>query len=153
MGMVLRCGYITSPFRFCLKCGVSYGFRQRSDFGKLTALGSEGRSTATTIMSLSVIRNLQSNDTLPEKARKLLSFTDNRQDASLQAGHFNDFVEIGLLRAGLYKAVNDAGPEGVRHDELTQKVFNALNLPAEYYANDPNARYNAAAETKGPSEM
>jgi len=28
-------------------------------------------------------------------ARKLLSFTYNRQDASLQAGHFNDF---GLFR-------------------------------------------------------
>ncbi len=140
--------YISAPFRFCLECGVSYGFRQRSDFGKLTALGSEGRSTATTIMSLSVIRNLRSEESLPQKARKLLSFTDNRQDASLQSGHFNDFVEIGLLRAGLYKAVSDAGSEGLRHDELTQKVFHALDLPPEYYANDPNARYNAATETQ-----
>ena len=47
---------------------------------------------------------------MPEHARKLLSFTDNRQDASLQAGHFNDFVEIGLLRSALYKAARDAGP-------------------------------------------
>ena len=31
-------------------------------------------------------------------ARKLLSFTDNRQDASLQAGHLNDFVQVALLR-------------------------------------------------------
>lgn len=140
--------YVTAPFRFCLKCGVSYGFRQRSDFGKLTALGSEGRSTATTIMSLSAIRSLRSDETLPQKARKLLSFTDNRQDASLQAGHFNDFVEMGLLRAGLLKAVRDAGPEGLRHDELTQGVFHALDLPRNYYAADPNVRYNAATETE-----
>ena len=140
--------YVTTPFRFCLKCGVSYGFWQRSDFGKLTALGSEGRSTATTIMSLSVIRNLRSEESLPEKARKLLSFTDNRQDASLQSGHFNDFVEIGLLRAGLFRAVKDAGNEGLRHDELTQKVFKALDLPPEYYASNPEAQYNAATETQ-----
>ena len=38
---------------------------------------------------------------LPEEARKLLSFTDNRQDAALQAGHFNDFVQVNLL-AGRY---------------------------------------------------
>jgi hypothetical protein len=40
-----------------------------------------------------------------------LSFTDNRQDASLQAGHFNDFVEIGQLRSGLLWG-NGEGVEG-----------------------------------------
>lgn len=48
-----------------------------------TSLGSEGRSTATTVLSLSAIRSLKQEPCLPEKARKLLSFTDNRQDASL----------------------------------------------------------------------
>jgi len=52
---------------------------------------------------------LKNETTLEKKARKLLSFTDNRQDASLQAGHFNDFVEISLLRAGLFRAVENAG--------------------------------------------
>ena len=46
---------------------------------------------------------------LDVRARKLLSFTDNRQDASLQAGHFNDFIEIGLLRSALHCAVQRAG--------------------------------------------
>jgi hypothetical protein len=41
-----------------------------------------------------LIRRLRKDGDLREEARKLLSFTDNRQDASLQAGHFNDFVEI-----------------------------------------------------------
>ena len=59
-----------------------------------------GRSTSTTILGLSAVRELRRDDDLPDTARKLLSFTDNRQDASLQAGHFNDFVEIGLLRSG-----------------------------------------------------
>src|SRR5207249_10735830 len=85
--------FLPAPFRFCLHCGVAYSGRTRSDFGKLATLGSGGRGTATTILSLSVIRGLRHDDDLSETARKLLSFTDNRQDASLQAGHFNDFVQ------------------------------------------------------------
>jgi len=77
---------VKAPFRFCLSCGVSYSARARSEFGKLTSLGSEGRSTATTVLSLAAIRHLRRETTLDRKAKKLLSFTDNRQDASLQAG-------------------------------------------------------------------
>lgn len=139
--------YLKAPFRFCLNCGVSYGARQESDFGKLTSLGSEGRSTATTILSLSTILSLKQT-TLEDTAKKLLSFTDNRQDASLQAGHFNDFVEVGLLRAALYKAVDLAGPNGLRHEEIAQKVFDALNLPLPLYTEDPSIRFGALAETQ-----
>ena len=94
-------GLSESPFRFCLHCGVSYGARQSSDFAKLTELSSGGRSTDTTILSMSLIRRLRNDPDLLPKARKLLSFTDNRQDASLQAGHFNDFVEICLASLGI----------------------------------------------------
>lgn len=139
---------VPAPFRFCLCCGVSYDIRQRADFAKLTSLGSEGRSTATTILSLSALRRLRSEPDLPDRARKLLSFTDNRQDASLQAGHLNDFVEIGLLRAALYKAANQAGTGGLRHEELAQKVYDALGLSLEHFAVDPAVRFQAEQETK-----
>ncbi|HWQ36643.1 MAG TPA: DEAD/DEAH box helicase [Blastocatellia bacterium] len=138
--------YIAAPFRFCLCCGVSYGARQRDDFAKLSSLGSEGRSTATTITSLSAIRNLR-RSSLPERARKLLSFTDNRQDASLQAGHFNDFIETTLLRSALYRAVSDAGPSGVSYDELTGKVFDALKLPRRLYAKNPEEKFQHIKDT------
>lgn len=138
---------VLAPFRFCLHCGVSYYARQQNDFAKLAALSSEGRSTATTILSLSAIRRLrQSPET--EMPAKMLSFTDNRQDASLQAGHFNDFVEVGILRAALYRAVQRAGAEGLQHDLLTLKVFEALALPLEQYASDPSVRYQALEETR-----
>jgi ATP-dependent helicase YprA (DUF1998 family)/very-short-patch-repair endonuclease len=140
--------YLPTPLRFCLHCGVSYGFRQTSDFAKLASLGTEGRSSATTILSLAAIRYLRNDETLPERARKLLSFTDNRQDASLQAGHFNDFIEIGLARSALFKAVAAAGPAGLRYDELVQRVFDALALPLHLYASDPNVRFQALEETK-----
>ena len=50
--------------------------------------------------------------------RKLLGFTDNRQDAALQAGHFNDFLFVSLVRAGFLGALRDAGSKGLRSDEL-----------------------------------
>ena len=45
------------------------------DTGKLTTLAAGGRSTATTVLSLSTIRQLRRDETLKRKARKLLSFT------------------------------------------------------------------------------
>ncbi len=139
--------FVPAPFRFCLRCGVAYTARQRSDFAKLATLGSGGRSTATTILSLSVVRGLRADETLEAKARKLLSFTDNRQDASLQAGHFNDFVQTSLLRSALFTASDAAGEAGITHEALTQRVFDALSLPAEYYASDPEVKYAAKEET------
>lgn len=143
----IGCHLLRAPFRFCLACGVAYGSASRSDFGKLATLGTEGRSTATTILSLSAIRFLRASG-LERHAQKLLSFTDNRQDASLQAGHFNDFVEVGLLRSALYKAVRAAGSAGIEHDELVQRVFDALDLPLELYAADPDVKFLALEQTK-----
>ena len=91
----VRCSYLPGQFRFCLHCGVAYDPRQSSDFAKLSTLGSEGRSTATTILSLSAVRRLHESN-LAATARKLLSFTDNRQDASLQAGPFQRFYRNWL---------------------------------------------------------
>lgn len=138
--------FLPAPFLFCLHCGVEYDARQRSDFGKLATLGTEGRSSATTLLTLTGIRRLRRDESLEPKARKLLSFTDNRQDASLQAGHFNDFVEVVLLRGALQKAVREAGAEGLHHDELVPRVFKALALPVEVYARDPGVRFAAREE-------
>ena len=140
--------FIPGKFRFCLHCGASYNPRQGSEYSKLTQLSSGGRSTDTTILSLSLIRNLRNDLSLLPKARKLLSFTDNRQDASLQAGHFNDFVEIALLRSAIYKAAQQAGAHGIAHDVLTQKVFDALGLDFKLYATDPDVRFAQKTETE-----
>lgn len=144
----LEAWFIPAPFRMCLSCGVAYVGTSRSDFPKLATLGSGGRSTSTTILSLSTIRGLRRAESLSPKARKLLSFMDNRQDASLQAGHFNDFVQIGLLRSALYQAAAGARAEGLTHDVLAQRVFDALNLPKEMFAVDPGVRFAAEEQTK-----
>jgi superfamily II DNA/RNA helicase len=133
-----ECLFIPAPFRFCPCCGVAYSARTSGDFAKLTTLGTEGRSSVITLLSLSMVRILKADDSLPSDAKKLLSFTDNRQDAALQAGHFNDFVQVGLLRSALYRAVALAGPEGLRYDQVVPEVFKALALPFAEYAREPD---------------
>jgi superfamily II DNA/RNA helicase len=138
-GASIRCLFIASPFQFCTHCGVQYVSGRGKEYWRLATLATEGRSSATTVISLSAVRALRSCNGLHDSARKLLSFSDNRQDASLQAGHFNDFVQTGLVRAALYEAVKSAGSDGLMHDELPFKVFEALNLPFRQYAGkDPD---------------
>lgn len=142
--------FLSGRFRFCLHCGVSYNPRQGSEFAKLTQLSSGGRSTDTTILSLNLIRYLRNDPDLKDndKVKKLLSFTDNRQDASLQSGHFNDFIEMVLLRSAIYKAVEKAGSAGIYHDVLPQKIFEALGLDFSLYAVDPTVRFTQKNETE-----
>jgi ATP-dependent helicase YprA (DUF1998 family) len=146
----LHAHFLLRPFYFCPACGVSYAFRQAGqspDTSRLALLGFGGRATATTVLSLSSVRHLRQTP-LPEKARKLLSFTDNRQDASLQAGHFNDFVEITLLRAALHRACLEAGPSGLSHEQLTTAVFNALQLPRGLWSLTPEAKFAQRTESE-----
>ncbi|MCB1616205.1 MAG: DEAD/DEAH box helicase, partial [Pseudomonadales bacterium] len=120
--------FIPGSFRFCLSCGTSHTAHGK-DSTRLTSLSGEGRSSATTVISISALRYMLERDSnLEEAAKKLLGFTDNRQDASLQAGHYNDFVQILLLRASLLAAARKA-PDGYLSDSvLAQAVFEALGF-------------------------
>lgn len=133
---------IKKNFLFCLcpSCGVAYTKNQRSERAKLGTLGVDNRSTATTILAVRALIELQADTTLRPEARKLLSFTDNRQDASLQAGHFNDFAQVALLRSALHKATAAKGPVGLSHGELSRTVFEAMSLRFDDYAADPDVR-------------
>ncbi|GGZ02498.1 protein kinase domain-containing protein [Streptomyces poonensis] len=148
----LKAAFIPSPFLFCLHCGVAYEQTRGRDFAKLATLDQEGRSSATSLISASVVRSLRSvpEEALSKEARKLLTFVDNRQDASLQAGHFNDFVQITQLRGALYRAALDAGEDGVQHEDLASAVTNALALDPVDYTGDgdqPPMLAKAAAKT------
>jgi superfamily II DNA/RNA helicase/tRNA A-37 threonylcarbamoyl transferase component Bud32/very-short-patch-repair endonuclease len=146
----LAAAFIPAPFLFCLRCGVSYEQVRGKDFAKLASLDQEGRSSATSLVSASIVRSLKEApvEALDKKARKLLTFVDNRQDASLQAGHFNDFVQITQLRAALYQALVDAGEDGIRHEELASRVTDALDLEVADYTGGadvpPSLARNAA---------
>ncbi|MET7297659.1 DEAD/DEAH box helicase [Embleya sp. NPDC005575] len=143
----LRAAFVPSPFRFCLRCRVGYEQVRGQDFAKLATLDAEGRSSAVSVISASVVRGLRSVEELESKAHKLLTFVDNRQDASLQAGHFNDFVQVTQLRGALYEAVERAGAQGLRHEEVAQKVTDALDLQLVEFAANPEVKYSNRENT------
>jgi hypothetical protein len=125
--------FMKAPLLFDPTGGVFYDTKT-NEGTKLTKLGSEGRSTSTTIAAFSILNQLKEAGYRDEN-QKLLSFTDNRQDAALQAGHFNDFVQVVRLRAGIYKALTDATGNRLTYATLGEAVFNALDLPFIEYAN------------------
>ena len=147
--------FFETPFRFCPECGLAYSAthvrKDSSDFGRLGGIATAGRSSATTILSLAGVAGLEKSEFIKEhpEARKLLSFTDNRQDASLQSGHFNDFVHVGILRAGLRRALEKAGDEGIKSEDLPDRVFEALALePKDYMQKDPATKGSSANSAK-----
>jgi superfamily II DNA/RNA helicase len=133
---------IPGAFRFCLNpaCDAVFDGSIRSETTKLGSLSSEGRSSATTVLTLSAMRHLLQEQSLPASARKMLGFTDNRQDASLQAGHFNDFVMILLLRGALLAALRNQPDMMLTDDTLTHRVVEHLRLIPPDYASSPDAK-------------
>lgn len=131
--------WIPGTFRYCLACGVSYEAARTSEYTKLATLDREGRSSAMTVLATSLLTSLREipEDELPARARKLLTFVDNRQDASLQAGHLNDFVQVAQLRGALHHAVVKAGDDGLELLDAGERLAEALALQPTDYLADP----------------
>lgn len=125
--------FMKAPLLFDPTGGVFFDTKT-NEGTKLTKLGSEGRSTSTTITAFAILNRLDDAGYSAQN-QKLLSFTDNRQDAALQAGHFNDFVQVVRLRAGIYKALHDAPGNALTFSTLGEAVLKALGLPFLEFAN------------------
>ena len=134
----VRATFIPGTFSFCLRCQTSYEQRG-SDFARLAAVGAEGRSSAVTVLTTSAVASLKATPGLAPEARKLLTFVDNRQDASLQAGHVNDFVQVSHLRGALARAVAAAGPEGLTTADMPGAVVAQLGMAFNDYSAVPDA--------------
>ena len=118
--------YIPGAIRFCPHCSTTHEAKGK-DINRLSGLSGEGRSSATTMLTLSILDNLFEDN---NNQRKLLGFSDNRQDAALQSGHFNDFIFLLTIRGGLMAALKDKG--SILHEsELSETVFNAIGFNNE----------------------
>jgi len=117
-----RAWFMPGKFKFCAACGDHHSDSTR-DINRLAALSAEGRSSATTIIIGAILRwmNEATND-IPASTRKLLAFTDNRRDAALQAGHFNDFIFVTLLRGAILAALTKVKEEGLQDDLVRQAI-------------------------------
>jgi len=136
--------FMRAKLLFDPTCGAQYD-PKTNEATKLTRLGSEGRSTSTTILSYSILDQLGEHG-FHTQDQKLLSFTDNRQDAALQSGHFNDSLKVILLRSAIYQAL-------VKYTELDfanldQAILESLDLPQEEYAANPSTFPSAVADNE-----
>ena len=132
-GNGLKGWFQSRPFLICLRCRAVYDRRQ-GDYRKLSSLSQTGRSTATTVAVNAAVAGMATQD-LPPDETKSLSFTDNRQDASLQAGHLNDFVQVAMLRAGLIEAISRNG--SLAYDTLGPSIFAAMELRPNDFLREP----------------
>lgn len=120
--------FAPGKFRYCLRCRAVHG-AQGKDINRLASLSGEGRSSATTQLATSTLRWLSREPAdVDQTNRKLLGFTDNRQDAALQAGHFNDYTFVSMLRAAVFRALQEAGDDGLADSQLGTAVTHALGF-------------------------
>lgn len=124
----LACWFLPGKHRFCPSCRTSHT-SQGKDSNRLAALSMEGRSSATTQLTLSTLRWMHEHESPSDSfKRKLLGFSDNRQDAALQAGNFNDFLFVTLLRAAQLRALEQAPPDGLEIDDCGKSLMKALGF-------------------------
>jgi len=126
--------FVPVRFLFDPTSGTIFDSRT-SEMTKLARLGSEGRSTSTTILSFSALKNLLNLD-FPDEEKKIMSFTDNRQDASLQSGHFNDFYHTIRLRGAIYRALSKY--REANYSKIDKYIFEALGLGLNEYFEKPD---------------
>lgn len=137
--------FFAGRYRFCPNCGHQPSLSAR-EINKLAGLSAEGRSSATTLIVSTILAWMEQDGSLDPHTRKLLGFTDNRQDAALQAGHFNDFIFVTLLRGAILRAVKEAGPNGLSSDKFGESVRRALGFSLDIaerlheWMLDPKAR-------------
>lgn len=131
---------VKSPFLFCPSCGVYYD-RRTKEFNKLFTFGSVGRSTAT-----DVIVSATHNE-LPEEERKIIAFSDNRQDTALQASHMNNLQKRIHFRRGLYQALLKHGPLEISESgSKIFEVFEEKHVTPRYSTSESKFMADTAAE-------
>jgi len=133
-------------FKFCLCCKHIPDSHQR-ERNKLASLSMDGRSTASTIIVESTLNYLHEHNVGSETTRKLLGFSDNRQDVALQSGHFNDFIYSTLLRTGFLYALKKSNG-GINGTDIGNSVIKALGFDKSLNEWHTNPAQSEAAKVK-----
>ncbi|MBA3045306.1 MAG: DEAD/DEAH box helicase [Euryarchaeota archaeon] len=136
----IKVSTIASPFQFCPSCGV-YFDRRRREFNKLFTFGSVGRSTATDVLLAATLEQL------PEDQRKIIAFSDNRQDTALQAAHINNFQKRIHFRRGLFQSLFQNGAKEIA--DIGSEIYNLYekeNVMPKYSSMDNKYIPDTASE-------
>lgn len=141
--------FVPSPLMYDPTARIVYKGKQ-SEYSKLSKIGGEGRSTATTVLSYEDIILMQQMG-IEQSDRKVLTFVDARQDAALQAGHFNDFIRIGKIRSAIWNAIKVAA-EPIDNTKIARLVLENLHLEFNDFSDRQDLRGRRANEVKNIME-
>ena len=132
-----------APFRFCLRCGVSYEQVRGNDFAKLATLDAEGRSSATSLTSMSIVRSLRAvPERGPGRGRPQAAHLRRQPAGRGAAGRALQRLRPGdddPRRAVPGRGEGGGGRRGrpVLRRALPTRVTRALGLAREEYAKEP----------------
>jgi hypothetical protein len=129
---------IPRPFLFCPACGVIHGAGR--EFNKFRQIGLVGRATATDVLISKLIGEV-------DQPRRIMAFSDNRQDSSFQFAHLNAFHRRLHFRRALYGGLA-ARSEPIGVAEAGWAALEAMkaadSLPA--YSRATESKYGKAAQ-------
>ena len=112
---------------FCPNCLGEFDPHSR-ERTNLAGLSGEGRSSATTIITMNLLGQMFSDSGMKDPQKKILGFVDNRQDAAMQSGHFNDFVSRTIMRAAMLATLRKQPDKAWKIDEITKGIFDILGF-------------------------
>lgn len=92
--------FIPSPLPICLSCMTEHS-GNTSEYAKMFLLNSIGRATGTDVITAASINASPTNE------KKLIGFSDNRQDTAFQAGHLNHWYSQIYFRRILNKVLQE----------------------------------------------
>jgi len=92
---------VPENFEFCPSCGVVHT-KKTQRFKKFYSFDLVGRSTATDILVSNALKVLEKNE------KRILIFSDNRQETAFQAGHLRDFERRITFQHLMVETLKDA---------------------------------------------
>ncbi len=105
---------IPYPFQLCPSCNTFYT-KRTGEYGKLFSFNSTGRSSATDVLTIEVLKKLNKDQ------KKVIIFTDNRQDTALQAEHLNEFKRRINFRRDFYHTLKYVETKNIKNGDITDK--------------------------------
>ena len=113
---------LSFPFQFCPSCELFYT-KQPAEYSKLFSFNSTGRSSATDVLAVDLLSRIE------KEQRKVIIFSDNRQDTALQAEHMNEFQRRMNFRRVFYQVLNEIHQSNERVDDtvIGKKIFDFMD--------------------------
>ena len=136
--------FLAAPLKLDPVSGTIYN-GQTNDFNKLAQIGDAGRSISTSILTFNALMEMK-NAKVEDTMQKVMSFTDNRQDAALQTGHFNDFIQQSFIRCAIYRALTKK--KSYEHFNIVNAVFKEMNLSQDEFAKSPSEKTRQIKENE-----